>query len=68
VMQVTSKADFLKSYTLQFNRALMVAGHDNRLIYYKTGKELKHAFPSLRPDLPQSKEILDELDAWFRKL
>ena len=68
VLQVTSKADFLKTYTLRFNRALMVAGHDNRLIYYKTGEELKHAFPSLRPDLPQSKEILDELDAWFRKL
>ena len=68
VLQVTSGADFLKSYTLRYNEALTMAGHDHRLIYYKDGKDLKHAFPSLRPDLPQSKEVLDELDAWFRRL
>ena len=68
VLQVTSGADFLKSYTLRYNRALMLAGHDHRLIYYAEGKELKHAFPSLRPELPQSKEVLAELDTWFRRL
>ena len=68
VLQVTSGADFLKSYTLRYNKALAMAGHDHRLIYYKDGKDLKHAFPSLRPDLPQSKEVLDALDAWFKGL
>ena len=68
VLQATSGEDFLKSYTLRYNEALTLAGHDHRLIYYKDGKELKHAFPSLRPDLPQSKEVLDELDAWFKGL
>ena len=68
VLQVTSGEDFLKSYTLRYNRALTMAGHDHRLIYYENGKELVHAFPSLHPELPQSKEVLDELDAWFRKL
>ena len=68
VFQVTSKPDFLGSYTLRFNNALTTVGHDHRLVYYKEGKELKHAFPSLRPDLPQSREVLDELDAWFKKL
>ena len=68
VLQVTSKADFLNSYTLRYNKALALAGHDHRLIYYEEGKELVHAFPSLHPDLPQSKEVLDELDAWFRGL
>ena len=66
--QVTSGADFLKSYTLRFNKALTLVGHDHRLVYYEKGKELKHAFPSLRPELPQSKEVLEELDAWFRGL
>ena len=68
VLQVTSGADFLKSYTLRFNKALAMAGHDHRLIYYRKGKELTHAFPSLRPELPQSREVLSELDSWFRRL
>lgn len=68
VLQVTSKADFLKSYTLRYNAALVTAGHDHRLIYYDNGEELTHAFPSLHPELPQSKEVLDELDAWFKAL
>lgn len=68
VLQVTSGSDFLKSYTLRYNKALATVGHAHRLIYYKKGKELTHAFPSLRPELPESKEVLTELDAWFRKL
>ena len=68
VFQVTSSADFLKRYTLRFNEALALAGHNHRLVYYEEGKELTHAFPSLKPELPQSTEVLDELDAWFRGL
>lgn len=68
VFQVASGSDFLKSYTLRYNEALTLAGHEHRLVFYKTGKELVHAFPSLHPELPQSAEVLDELDAWFRKL
>ncbi len=68
VLQVTSGADFLKTYTLRFNNALTLAGHDHRLIYYKDGEKLTHAFPSLQPNLLQSREVLDELDAWFKKL
>ena len=68
VFQVTSGEDFLESYTLRFNQELTIAGHDHRLIFYKEGEKLTHAFPSLQPELPQSKEVLEELDAWFRKL
>ena len=68
VFQVTSGADFLKSYTLRYNQALSLAGHDHRLIYYKKGKELTHAFPSLQPGLPQSQKVLELLDAWFKEL
>ena len=62
---VTSGADFLKSYTLRLTEALVMAGHDAKLIYYKNGKELVHAFPSLHPELPQSIEVLDAMCAWF---
>ena len=68
VFLVTSGADFLKSYTLRYSRALAMIGHDHRLVYYAKGKELTHAFPSLKPDLPQSGEVLNELDKWFRNL
>ena len=68
VLQVTSGSDFLKSYTLRYNKALAMAGHEHRLIYYKKGKELVHAFPSLHPELPQSKEVLNILDTWFKGL
>ena len=68
VLQVTSDADFLKAHTLRYDEALEKAEHEHRLIYYAEGRELTHAFPSLRPELPQSGEVLDELDAWFRGL
>ncbi len=67
VLQVTSGADFLKPHTLRYDEALERAGHDHRLVYFEEGKELTHAFPSLHPELPQSREVLDELDAWFRE-
>ena len=68
VLQVTSGADFLKSHTLRYDEALEAAGHAHRLIYYEEGKELTHAFPSLRPELPQSREVLDEIGTWFKEL
>lgn len=68
MLLVSSGADFLKSYTLRYNKALMEAGHGHRLVFYPQGKELVHAFPSLHPELPQSLEVLDVLDAWFREL
>ena len=68
MLHVTSGSDFLKSYTLRYNTALAMAGHDHRLIFYERGKDLVHAFPSLHPELPQSKEVLDELDVWFKAL
>lgn len=68
VLQVTSDADFLESYTLRYDEALAKAGHDHRLLHYKKDKELVHAFPSRCPDLPQSRQVLDELDTWFREL
>lgn len=60
-----SKADFLRSYTKRYAAALQRAGHPCRLVYYEDNKELTHAFPALKPDLPESREILDQLVEWI---
>ena len=62
VLLTTSGADFLKSYTLKYAEALRKAGHSCELLFYKEGKELVHAFPSLRPDLPESVEVMERID------
>lgn len=68
VFMVTSGTDFIKSHTLRYSRSLAMTGHAHRLIYYQKGKKVTHAFASLKPELPQSHEVLHELDAWFREL
>ncbi|MBQ6361254.1 MAG: alpha/beta hydrolase [Lachnospiraceae bacterium] len=68
VLLVSSKADFLRSYTLRYRKALKAAGHECRLLYFREGKELTHAFPSLKPHLDESRKVMDVAAAWFRKL
>ena len=65
VFLVGSDADFLKSYTKRFAAALRGAGHPCTLVYYKDNKELTHAFPALKPDLPESRNVLDQLVEWI---
>ncbi len=60
-----SDADFLKGYTKRFAVALRSAGHSCRLVYYRDNKALTHSFPALKPDLPESREILDQLVEWI---
>ena len=60
-----SDADFLKGYTKRFAAALRSAGHSCRLVYYRDNKALTHSFPALKPDLPESREILDQLVEWI---
>ena len=65
VFLVGSDADFLKSYTKRFAAALRGAGHPCTLVYYEDNKELTHAFPALKPDLPESRNVLDQLVEWI---
>lgn len=65
VFLVGSNADFLKSYTKQYAAALREAGHPCELIYYEDNKELTHAFPALKPGIPESKDVLDKLVKWL---
>ena len=64
----SSDADFLKSYTLRFHKAAKTAGHSCTLIFYPEGKELTHAFVSLRPLLYESRKTLDALCLWIKDL
>ena len=63
-----SDADFLKDYTKRYAEALREAGHPCTLLYYKDNKELTHAFPAIKPELPESKDVLDKLIEWMRTL
>ena len=66
---VTSNdADFLKSYTTDYCVAFHKAGHLCKLLYYKDNKELTHAFPSLKTDLPESREVMEKMVAWIGQI
>ncbi len=62
---VSSDKDFLKRYTECYEAALRKAEHPCEYLFYKGNKELDHAFPSLKPDLPESQEVLDKLIGWM---
>lgn len=59
-----SDADFLKGYTKRYAAALRRAEHPCELVYYTDNKALTHAFPALKPDLPESRDVLDRLVEW----
>ncbi len=61
----TSDADFLRSYTLKYCRAYQNTGKDCTLLDYKGNKELKHAFPDTRSNLPESREAIFKITQWI---
>lgn len=64
----SSRNDFLRKYTLRYAEALKRFGKDSKLIYYpEKNKQLIHAFVTLWPDLPESREGLARIDEWFRE-
>ncbi len=65
---VGSDKDFLKSYTKRYANALRDAGHPCEFIYYENNKELNHAFPALKPDLPESREVMEKLIVWTEQM
>ena len=65
VIMTTSSADFLKSYTLSYAQALEKSGHSVKLLNYGEGKHLIHAFPALRPFLPESADAMSRILHWF---
>ncbi len=65
IFLVGSEADFLRGYTRRYAEALRSAGHPCVLAYYRDHKELTHAFPALKPELPESQNVLDRLVEWI---
>lgn len=63
---VTSKADMLERYTLDFAGELGNKGVEHKLRHMGSDPKLIHAFPVLRPDLPESERVIDEIIDWFR--
>ena len=65
VFMVGSDADFLRNNTKRYAAALREAGHSCTLIYYEDNKELTHAFPALKPGIPESRDVLEKLVKWM---
>ncbi len=63
---VTSKADMLERYTLDFAGELGNKGVEHYLRHMGRDPKLIHAFPVLRPDLPESERVIDEIISWFK--
>ena len=64
---INSKADMLERYTLDFAGELGNKGVEHFLRHMGSDPKLIHAFPVLRPDLPESERVIDEIIGWFRK-
>lgn len=65
VFLVGSDADFLRNNTRRYAAALREAEHSCTLIYYEDNRELTHAFPALKPDIPASRDVMDKLVKWM---
>lgn len=64
---VTSKADMLERYTLDFAGELGNKSIEHYLRHMGSDPKLLHAFPVLRPDFPESERVIDEIVAWFQR-
>lgn len=64
---ITSKADMLERYTLDFAGELGNKGVEHKLRHMGSDERLIHAYPVLRPDFPESERVVDEILDWFKK-
>ena len=62
---ITSKADLLERYTLDFAGELGNKGVEHKLRHMGSYPNLIHAFPVLRPEMPESQRVVDEIVQWF---
>ena len=64
---ITSKADMLERYTLDFAGELGNKGIEHYLRHMGSDPKLLHAFPVLNPGLPESERVIEEIVGWFKK-
>ena len=65
---VSSDADILKNYTKRYISALREAEHPCEFLYYRGNRELDHAFPTMKPYLTESQEVLEKLIDWLNQV
>ena len=53
--------------TLDFAGELGNKGVEHYVRHMGSDPKLIHAFPVLRPDLPESERVIDEIIQWFRE-
>lgn len=63
---VTSRGDFLNSYTIRYQKVLKKAGRTTKMLYYPE-KELYHTFNFMHPDYPQSMDANEKMLAFFEE-
>ena len=63
----TSKADMLEHYILDYAKVLEKNNVEYYLLHMGNNPELVHAFPVLRPELPETETVIDEMTGWFQK-
>ena len=64
---ITSKADMLERYTLDFAGELGNKGIEHYLRHMGSDPKLLHAVPVLNPGLSESERVIDEIVSWFKK-
>ena len=67
VWMVTSHDDYLRKYTINFEKALADAGKEHELVDFEANKSLTHAFSVFEPFLPESGQVLDLIAEYLRK-
>ncbi len=67
VWLVTSHNDYLRNYTIHFEKALTRANKEHEIIDFPKNKNLTHAFCVFEPFLPESSEVINLLVEYLRK-
>ena len=62
------EARYMSQVREHIAQALRRAGHPCELVYYKDNGKLTHAFPALKPDLPESGKVIDQMLDWSKGL
>ena len=64
---ITGNGDFLKSYTIKFDKLLTKYNVEHKMICGKSNKLLPHAFSCMLPEIAESKNANNEMIKFFKK-
>lgn len=67
VWLVTSQDDYLRNYTIHFEKALKSAGKEHKLVDFEKNKKLTHAFSVFEPFLPESAKVINLLANYLKQ-